>query len=70
MEWLPDAQAVAVARLGPCKLYFMDTQPAAILIMAEGVKKGDIRRGPLLKRVAQFCSMLVKPPMPAPIATP
>ncbi len=39
-------QAVHVARFGPFALKRIDTCPAARLMMEEGMKKGEIFRGP------------------------
>ena len=42
IAWLPAAQAVTVAELGPAAPVLIETCPAASLIIAAGIKNGDI----------------------------
>src|SRR5262249_52477927 len=44
--WAPDEHAVQGAELGPLAPKRMDTCPAAKLMMLEGMKNGEILRGP------------------------
>ena len=46
MACAPEEQAVQVAVLGPLAPWRMETCPAARLMMQEGMKNGEIRRGP------------------------
>ena len=63
-------QAVHVAELGPRARKRMDTCPAARLMMAAGMKNGEIRRGP--PSMSAWCSrsIVVKPPIPEAMNTP
>src|SRR5678816_4919562 len=44
--WAPDEQAVQGAEFGPRAPKRIDTCPAARLMMLDGMKKGEIFRGP------------------------
>ena len=46
MEWVPVAQAVAQALVGPWRPYLIATKPPARLMIRLGMKKGLVRRGP------------------------
>src|SRR6202451_761830 len=70
MEWALVVQAVAVASLGPLAPVRMETWPAARLMMAAGIKNGEILRGPPSNRAVCSRSMMSNPPMPDPICTP
>src|SRR5690242_15306492 len=48
----------------------METWPAARLIMAAGIKKGEILRGPPSIRAECSRSIMSNPPIPDPICTP
>ena len=48
----------------------METCPAARLMIAEGMKKGEILRGPPLSRALCSRSMVLKPPIPEAMKTP
>src|SRR6266853_1330827 len=48
----------------------MDTWPAARLMMAEGIKNGEILRGPPLSSAMCSRSIVVNPPMPDAMYTP
>ncbi len=67
MEWAEVVQAVAVASLGPRAPYLMETWPAARLMMAPGMKKGETLRGPPLSRLMCSRSITSNPPMPEPM---
>src|SRR5713226_8959610 len=69
-EWALVVQAVAVASLGPLAPKRMETWPAARLIMAAGIKNGEILRGPPSNSAVCSRSMMSNPPMPEPICTP
>src|SRR5579871_6556875 len=62
--------AVHVAELGPFAPKRMDTCPAARLMMADGMKNGEILRGPPSRSALCSRSIVVNPPMPDPIDTP
>ena len=70
MEWALVVQAVAVASFGPLAPQRMETWPAARLMMAAGMKKGEILRGPPSISAACSRSMMSNPPMPEPMCTP
>ncbi len=63
-------QAVAVAEFGPLAPNRIDTWPAARLMIAEGMKNGEMRRGPPSRYARCSRSMVPKPPMPEPMKTP
>ena len=46
MEWVPVAQAVTTFRLLPFKPNWIDTFPAAMLLIINGTRRGLIRPGP------------------------
>ena len=46
IAWLPVAQAVTTEWLGPWKPYLIETWPEARLIRHDGMKNGEMRRGP------------------------
>src|SRR5450759_4771440 len=70
MEWALVVQAVAVASFGPLAPNRMETWPAARLMMAAGIKKGEILRGPPSRSALCSRSITSNPPMPEPICTP
>src|SRR5262249_10004604 len=63
-------QAVHVAELGPLAPNRIDTWPAARLMMAEGMKNGEILRGPPSSSALCSRSMVVNPPIPDAMNTP
>src|ERR1019366_936295 len=63
-------QAVQVAELGPLAPKRIDTWPAARLMMADGMKNGEILRGPPSRSALCSRSMVVNPPMPEAMKTP
>ena len=63
-------QAVHVAELGPLAPYRIETWPAARLMMAEGIKKGEILRGPPSSSALCSRSIVVNPPIPDAMNTP
>ena len=70
MLCVPVVQAVTMAKLGPFMPYLIDRLPEIILMIEEGTKNGEMRLAPFsLKRSAVF-SMVPRPPIPAPMATP
>ena len=48
----------------------MDTLPAIMLMIVDGTKNGDTRRGPDSSSTLCWASMLGRPPMPEPMETP
>src|SRR5579862_6063857 len=48
----------------------METWPAARLTIADGIKKGEILRGPPSSKAVCSRSMMSNPPMPEPMCTP
>src|SRR3954469_25179044 len=63
-------QAVHVAEVGPLAPNRIETWPAARLMIAAGMKKGEIRRGPPSSSALCSRSIVVKPPMPDAMNTP
>ena len=59
-----------VAEFGPLASKRIDTCPAARLMMADGMKNGEILRGPPSIRARCSRSMVVNPPMPDAMYTP
>ena len=57
-------QAVQVAEFGPLAPNRIDTWPEARLMMADGMKNGEMRLGPPSSSALCSRSMLVNPPMP------
>src|SRR5207244_13606517 len=53
IAWAPVEQAVTTAWFGPLKPKRIETCPEARLISEEGMKKGEIRRGPFSFRVIE-----------------
>src|SRR5436853_2849883 len=70
MAWADAAQAVHVAEFGPRAPNRIDTCPAARLMMAEGIKNGEIFRGPPSSSALCSRSIVVNPPMPDAMNTP
>src|SRR5207245_8844673 len=62
--------AVHVEELGPLAPKRIDTWPAARLMMADGMKKGEILLGPPLSSALCSHSIVVNPPMPDAMNTP
>ena len=63
-------QAVQLARFGPLAPNRIDTCPEARLMMADGMKNGEIFRGPPARSALCSRSMVWNPPMPEPMKTP
>ncbi len=63
-------QAVQVAEFGPLAPKRIETWPAARLMMADGMKNGEIFRGPPSSSALCSRSMVVNPPMPDAMNTP
>ena len=63
-------QAVQVAEFGPLAPKRIDTWPAARLMIADGMKNGEILRGPPSSSALCSRSMVVNPPMPEAMNTP
>src|SRR5437667_11237445 len=70
MAWAEAEHAVHVAELGPLAPKRMDTCPAARLMIADGMKKGEIFRGPPSSSALCSRSIVVNPPMPDAMNTP
>src|SRR5688572_1217341 len=62
--------AVQVAELGPLAPSRIDTWPAARLMIADGMKKGEILRGPPSRSALCSRSIVVNPPIPEAMNTP
>ncbi len=62
--------AVQVAELGPWRRTGSETWPAARLMIADGMKNGEILRGPPSSNALCSRSMVVNPPMPDAMNTP
>src|SRR5579863_3059729 len=69
-EWALVVQAVAVASFGPLAPKRMETWSAARLIIAAGIKKGEILLGPPSNKAVCSRSIMSNPPMPEPMCTP
>ena len=63
-------QAVHVAEFGPLAPKRMETWPAARLMMAAGMKNGEMRRGPPSRSALCSRSIVLNPPMPDAMKTP
>src|SRR6185503_13638413 len=63
-------QAVQVAEFGPLAPNRIDTWPAARLMMADGMKNGELLRGPPSSSALCSRSMVVNPPIPDAMNTP
>src|SRR5437773_3916862 len=63
-------QAVHVEELGPFAPKRIDTWPAARLMMADGMKTGEILRGPPSRSALCSRSIVVNPPIPDAMKTP
>src|SRR5262245_45865156 len=63
-------QAVQVAEFGPFAPNRIDTCPAARLMIADGMKNGEILRGPPSSSALCSRSMVVNPPIPEAMNTP
>jgi hypothetical protein len=70
MAWAPVVQALTVARLGPVMPRSMEICPEIMLMIEDGTKKGETRRGPLACSVRHSSSMVPMPPMPEPTQMP
>ena len=66
----PEEHAVQGAEFGPRAPKRIDTWPAARLMMLDGIKNGEIFRGPPSSSAVCSRSMTVNPPMPEPMKTP
>ena len=62
--------AVQVAEFGPLAPNRIETWPAARLMIAEGMKNGEILRGPPSSSALCSRSIVVNPPMPEAMNTP
>src|SRR5206468_4734913 len=63
-------QAVHVEELGPFAPKRIDTWPAARLMIADGMKNGEILRGPPSRSALCSRSIVVNPPIPEAMNTP
>ncbi len=70
IECRPVVQAETMAKLGPCRPNMMDTLPAIMLMMAPGIRKGEMRRGPRVRISSWLSSIIGRPPMPEPTMQP
>ena len=70
IAWAEAEQAVQGAELGPFAPNRIDTWPAARLMIAEGMKKGEILRGPPSSSARCSRSIVLNPPMPEAMKTP
>jgi hypothetical protein len=71
IECVDVVQAVTSARFGPFIPKWIETWPAAALMMLPGMKNGEILRGVRdSSHLAVVSSIVLRPPIPAPIATP
>ncbi len=67
MAWVPVAQAVARARLGPLAPKRIETLPAARLRIIPGMKNAEMRRTPFVRTVSAVDSSSGSPPIPEPM---
>ena len=70
MAWADAVQAVHVAEFGPLAPKRIDTCPDARLMMAAGMKNGEMRRGPPSRNARCSRSIVVNPPIPEAMNTP
>ena len=70
MAWPLDAQADATEVLGPRRLNWIETLPAAALTMSRGTTNGLTRRGPVWSSLVWPSSIVSTPPMPEPMIVP
>src|SRR3989442_2452252 len=68
--WLPVAQAVTTAELGPLAPKRIETSPDAMLTMSIGMKNGETRSGPFSMSILCASRSEEMPPMPEPMSTP
>ena len=70
IQLVPVAQAVTTLMLLPFRPNWMDTFPAAILLIIIGTRKGFTRLGPFSSSLLCSRSIAWREPMPEPTATP
>ena len=70
MEFVPDAHAVTTLMFFPFKPNWMDTFPAAILLIMSGTRSGFTRFGPFSRSFLYSFSMICKLPIPELTQTP
>ena len=63
-------QADTIETFGPFALNWIEINPATMLMIDPGTKKGDRRRGPLAIISRMLSSIIGRPPMPEPTFTP
>ncbi len=70
IAWLPVAHAVTIAEFGPLAPKRIEIRPEAMLMISMGMKNGETRSGPLLRRTLCVSRSVLIPPMPDPTRTP
>src|SRR5882757_710637 len=70
MAWVDVVHAVTTPRFGPFRPYLIDRCPPIMLTIEAGMKNGEIFRGPPFRKLSYSCSMVPRPPMPAPQTAP
>ena len=70
IECRPVVQADTTAKFGPLKPYMIETLPEIMLMIAPGIRNGEMRRGPRLTASVWLSSIRGKPPMPDPTMHP
>ena len=66
MQCVDVVQAVTMARHGPFVPSMIDRLPAIMLMMVLGMKKGEMRFGPLFSSSLCVASIIGRPPIPEP----
>src|SRR5258708_33347282 len=62
IQWLAVVQAVTIARQGPLNPYMIERFPEIMLMIAPGMKNGEILRGPPSIRALWVSSIRGSPP--------
>ena len=56
IAWADEAQALTTPKFGPRAPNSIATRPLHMLLMSEGIVKGDTLRGPRSQRILSCCS--------------
>ncbi len=70
MEWVPVAHAVTTLMHFPLRPNWMETFPAAMLLIIRGTKSGSTLPGPFSNSLLYIRSKACKEPIPEPTLTP
>ena len=67
MAWPAVAQALTAPNEGPCAPKWIAVSPAAMLPIAAGTRKGEMRDGPRSAKIAACSKIVTAPPRPEPM---